>query len=570
MMKLRIWPVLLLCVLVVLCGCTAKSADQVNVITSLDLPPADNVFRIPLLTNPPDLDPILVSDTTSDGIASKIFNTLVSYDQQLNLEPSVAVAMPEISADGLTYTFQLRSGIRFSNGREITAEDVKYSLQRLAGIRSKRSNLVEPIAGASEAIEMARKDSSLVSPEIKGIVASDPHTIQITLSKPYAPFIYHLAMVNTAVVPREAVERSGLRFSREPVGTGPFRLVEWKENNSLYLAANPDYFQGAPKLAGIRYRIIPEALTRLEEYKSGGLEITVVTQGVYPEWKNSNRVGDIRQWPSLAVQYYGFNLEKEGSPYAGMGDSARKLREAVNWAVDREFLGEVLLEGRFYPANGIIPPGVAGYDASRPAFQKDLERSSQLLFEAGYPGGDGLPPVDLWFNNQGDNSLIAQVIQEDLKKAGITIVLKQLDWGAFIEATDSGEPAFFRLGWVADYPDPENFLAFLFHSKNKGPNGNVSFYGRPEVDDLSDRSYSETDMGKRIALLQEASKLILSDSPWLFLLFGKETVLLKPYVKNYNPTGMCDDVAGNHVKWHLVEIDRGQVTSANSSTGEGR
>lgn len=570
MMKFQFWTVMLIGVLVATSGCTARSGNEMTTIESADLPPSDNIFRVPLLTNPPDLDPILVSDTTSDGIASKIFSTLVSYDQNLNLEPGIAVALPTISDDGLTYTFKLRSGVRFTNGREITSEDVKYSLQRLAGVRSKRSNLVEPIAGASDAIKKARSDSSLASPEISGIVANDPRTLKITLSKPHAPFIYHLAMVNTAVVPREAVEAAGARFSREPMGSGPFRLVEWKENNTLFLAANADYFQGAPKLAGIRYRIIPEALTRLEEYKSGGLEINVVTQGMYPEWKNSNRVGDILQWPSLAVQYYGFNLEKEGSPYSGLGENARKLREAINWAVDRAFLGEVLLEGRFYPANGIIPPGVAGHDSSRPAYFQDLARSAELLAEAGYPGGEGLPSVDLWFNNQGDNALIAQVIQEDLKKAGITIVLKQLDWGAFIEATDAGEPAFFRLGWVADYPDPENFLAFLFHSRNKGPMGNVSFYGRPEVDELIDRSYSETDMDKRIALLQEASKLILADSPWLFLLFGKETVLLKPYVRNYNPTGMCDDVAGNHVKWHLVEIDHGQVTSASSSTGEGR
>ena len=255
------------------------------------------------------------------------------------------------------------------------------------------------------------------------------------------------------------------------------------------------------------------------------------------------------------VQYYGFNLEKEGSPYAGNSDSARKLREAINLSVDRKFLGEVLLEGRFFPANGILPPGILGHNADRPAYPLDLERARTLLAEAGYPEGQGLPSVDLWFNTQGDNAKIAQSVQEDLRKVGIPIGLKMLDCGAFIESTDSGEPPFFRLGWVADYPDPENFLAFLFHSKNKGPNGNVAFYDNPEVDALIDRSYTITDMDERIRLLQQAESKILDDYPWLFLLFGRETILIKPYVKNFTPTGMCDDVQGNHVRWHLVQID---------------
>ncbi|MEC9475871.1 MAG: ABC transporter substrate-binding protein [Planctomycetota bacterium] len=541
-----------------ICGCTARmdsDSDVVRQITSVSAPHPDGIFRVPLMTNPPDLDPILVSDTTSDGVASKIFNTLLDYDPQLQLEPCLATAMPEISADGTQYNFTIREGVRFSNGREITATDFKYSLQRLASVRSKRSNLIEPIRGASEAIESARS-SSVDAPEISGIEVLGERQLQITLEKPHAPFIYHLAMVNTAVVPRELVEEHGHSFSRNPTGTGPFILEEWREGTSLSLRANPDYFEGSPKLAAIHYRVIPEPLAQLEEYKAGNFEVLAVTQGVYPKWSNSNRANEVLSWPSLVVQYYGFNLEKEGSPYAGDSASARKLREAVNLSVDRKFLGEVLLEGRFFPANGILPPGILGHNSERPAFTLDRERAGQLLAEAGYPNGEGLPSVDLWFNTQGDNAKIAQAVQEDLKKVGIPIGLKMLDWGAFIEATDSGEPPFFRLGWVADYPDPENFLAFLFHSKNKGPNGNVSFYGHPQVDSLIDQSYAVTDMDERIRLLRQAESKIVADSPWLFLLFGRETILKKPYVKNFNPTGMCDDVQGNHVRWHLVELGK--------------
>ena len=549
------WMVIVL--MVVASGCTARmgsNSDTVFHIDSISAPHPDGVFRIPLMTNPPDLDPILVSDTTSDGVASKIFNTLLDYDPDLNLEPCLAVSMPEISSDGTQYNFTIREGVKFSHGRTVTAQDFKYSLQRLASVRSKRSTLIEPILGAKAAIEAARS-SSEDAPEIKGIEVIGDLQLRITLTKPHAPFIYHLAMVNTAVVPREKVEEYGHAFSRKPIGTGCFILEEWKEGTSLHLKANPGYFEGAPKLAGIYYRVIPEPLAQQEEYKAGNFEVLAVTQGVYPKWSRSNRANEVLSWPSLVVQYYGFNLEKEGSPYAGNSDSARKLREAINLSVDRKFLGEVLLEGRFFPANGILPPGILGHNADRPAYPLDLERARTLLAEAGYPEGQGLPSVDLWFNTQGDNAKIAQSVQEDLRKVGIPIGLKMLDWGAFIESTDSGEPPFFRLGWVADYPDPENFLAFLFHSKNKGPNGNVAFYGNPEVDALIDRSYAVTDMDERIKLLQQAESKILDDYPWLFLLFGRETILIKPYVKNFTPTGMCDDVQGNHVRWHLVQID---------------
>lgn len=561
MSKCLSWTSVLMSWLVILSmvapGCTARmesGTDTVFEIDSISAPHPDGIFRIPLMTNPPGLDPILVSDTTSDGVASKIFNTLLDYDPELKLEPCLAVSMPEISSDGTQYDFTIRAGVRFSHGRAITAADFKYSLQRLASVRSKRSNLIEPILGASEAIESARS-SQEEAPEIAGIEVLGDLQLRITLKKPYVPFIYHLAMVNTAVVPRELVEQHGHAFSRKPTGTGPFVLEKWKEGTSLLLRANPDYFEGAPKLAGILYRVIPEPLAQLEEYKAGNFEVLAVTQGVYPKWSRSNRADEVLSWPSLAVQYYGFNLEKQGSPYAGNSASARKLREAVNLSVDRKFLAEVLLEGRFFPANGILPPGILGHNADRPAYPLDLERARTLLAEAGYPGGQGLPSVDLWFNTQGDNAKIAQSVQEDLRKVGIPIGLKMLDWAAFLESNESGEPSFFRLGWVADYPDPENFLAFLFHSKNKGSGGNTTFYDNPEVDALIDRSHAVTDMDERIRLLQQAESKILDDYPWLFLLFQSETILIKPYVKNFTPTRMCDDVQGNHVRWHLVQID---------------
>lgn len=534
-------------------GSGPVATPTATTIDSVDAPPADGFLRIGLRANPPDLDPILISDTTSDGIASKIFDTLVAYDHELNLVPRLVEAMPEISEDGLIYTFTLRPGVKFHNGRELVSADVKYGLTRLATTRSKRFNLIQPIVGADEAAAAARAGGQ---PDVAGIEVVDDRVFRIRLVKPYAVFLYHLAMVCTAPVPREIVEARGDAFSREPVGTGPFELARWAENDHIRLIPFAGYHRGAPKLKGILHRIIPEAIARQEEYRAGNLELIDVVSGMYEKWRTSNHSRDVLEWPQIGIQYFGFNLEKAGSPYAGRDDEkARKLREAVNFAVDREHICKNVLEGRYIPANAVVPLGMPGHDASRPSFTKDPARVKQLLAEAGYPDGKGMPSVDLYFNTQGDYPRIAEAVQADLTEAGIPVTLKALDWAAHIDAADKGEPAFFRLGWVADYPDPENFLAPLFHSKNKGPQGNVSFYGNPAVDALIDESYVVTDQARRFELLHQAEDLILADSPWLFLFFQKEVVLLKPYVKEFEPTAMDDDVNASHLDWHLVEME---------------
>ena len=527
-------------------GCTKRE------LTSVNRPDPNGAVRLALLTNPPDLDPILISDTTSSGIVSKIFDTLLTHDQDLNVVPKLARELPTVSDDRLVYTFKIREGVKFHNGREVKAEDFKYSLERLAQVNSKRNNVVKPILGAEEAIQRAQSGGDTA---MEGIKVLDDYTLEITLAEPYYPFLYLMTMDNASVVPREEVEKAGDGFSRKPVGSGPFKLDVWKENDMLRLVANEDYFAGKPKIPEIIMRVIPEPLTRTAEYRAGKLDIVDLTQGMLPRWKGSAHAEDVLQYHQSAILYYGFNLQKEGSPFAGSSDKARKLREAVNWAVDRQFICDRITDGKHSPINGILPPGMPGANTTRPVFTQDLDKAKQLLEEAGHPMGEGLPPVELWFNSQGDNAKIAQAVQNDLGLVGIEISLKQLDWAAFLKATEAGEPAFFRLGWSSSYADPEYYLYFLFHSANHGPNGNSTFYSNPEVDRLIDQSYGVSDPEERLNLLREAEKLIVDDYPWLFLTSVREALLVKPYIKNFNPTALDDDSAGgSQVDWSKVEI----------------
>ena len=412
-------------------GCTSESGGAPEIggekapkrlLDSKNTPPTDGYFRIPLLTNPPDLDPILVSDTTSDAVASKIFDTLVTYAGDVDLVPGLAAEMPKISEDGRVYSFTLRQGVKFQNGRTMVAADVKYSLERLASGTSKRDNIVKPILGAAAAIERGKAGGSTA---IEGIRVVDDHRLEITLVEPHFTFLYLLAMVPAGIVPREVVEAVGEGFTRKPVGTGAFRLVEWIDNDSLRLDRFDDHYAGRAKIAGIKYRVIPEPLARRTEYMAGNLELCDVTQGVIPEWRDSNHSEDLLLWPVASLYYYGFNLEKAGSPFAGFGEKARKLREALNQAIDREFICNRILDGRYDPSNGVIPPGLPGHEALRPRFGRDLERAKRLLAEAGHPNGTGLPAVELWFNSQGDNANIAQVVQQNLAEVGVRIELKQ-------------------------------------------------------------------------------------------------------------------------------------------------
>jgi len=541
-----------------------------------------HTLRIAVLANPPNLDPVEATDTTSNALIRRICSTLVGLDDNLALAPDLCESLPEISPDGSTYTFHLRKDVKFQNGRTMTAEDVKYSLQRLAEPWSKRFWIIEPVKGAEVARQtmIERKmDRGQPQTPIEGIEVVDPSTVRITLEAPQPLFPLFIAMSNASIVPREEVERLGQKFGREVVGTGAFRLGEWKDNAYVVLERFDGYFGAPPHLEKIVYSIMPEEDTGYQGYLNGEQDIVQCPTGKVARLRSSNLRDELVINPMLDIRYHGVNMERvlkgdDGAlvPFGGnpeKGDPpvlltpedkerARKIRQAMNWAMDRQFLCEKILEGRAVPAKGVIPPKMDAYDPSLEGYGYDPDRARELLAEAGYPGGEGLPVIPLHFNQQGPNAQIAQALQGMLIEVGIRTELQMLDWGAYQNELDQGHATLFRLAWVADYPDPENFLYVLFHSSMKGSAGNNARYQDAENDRRLEEARGCIDDAKRKALWREAEAAIVEDAPWLFLYHSATALLVKPHVKGLVLTGMDAGSEMGQADLGKVRIEEGK------------
>lgn len=518
------------------------------------------VLRLPLGANPRSLDPARISDTVSHHVALNIYNGLIELDDSLNLVPSLAEHW-EVSDDGLTYTFHLREGVRFADdpcfpggrGRELEAADVKYSLERIAdpGVASVGwwlfNGRVEGINAFREELAAARREGREPGlKEVSGYRVIDSRTFQVRLTQPLAFFPYVLAMSYGFVVPREAVEYYGEDFDYHPVGTGPFVLESYVPDHEIVLARNSGYWERdeegrpLPYLDKVHLRTAREGVVAFFGFERGvydamGIPNELWDKVITPGGELRPRYARFRldHATEMAVFYYGFLMT---DPLFGTN---KKLRQALNWAIDREGIIEALLDGRAEPARGIYPPSMPGYEPLAEGYGYSPERARALLAEAGYPEGRGLPELTLTVPAQTTREQAIEVaVQAMLRQIGVRIRIERLSWPQFLEAADANRLSFFRLGWIADYPDPENFLA-LFITDNFSPHGpNQTLYSNPEVDRLYEEALRERDPARRMRLYAEAERIIVDDAPWIFLFSSKRYRLTQPYVRGLAMNGM--------------------------------
>ncbi|HEV8617569.1 MAG TPA: ABC transporter substrate-binding protein [Methylomirabilota bacterium] len=478
-------------------------------------PRAGGTLRAVFSADPPTLDPAHATDLTSSAVIRQVFDALLELDE--SLRPVGALAREwKVSADQRVYTFSLRPGVKFQNGREVRAADVKYSFERAA--KGKRPWVFEKLTGAREFLRGA-------APEIAGVRVVDEAMVELRLERPFAPFLHLIAYDAASIVPREEVERRGASFASHPVGTGAFRFVSWRRDDQVVLERFPQHFRGAAHLERVVFRIIPAEATRYNEYLAGQLDVTDIPTGRCRSAQADPKLkAEVAIWPTLGTHALRFNVER--APFTDA-----RVRRAIAHAVDPSIIVDRLLEGCVHAARGIMPPALPGFSPQTKRLPLDREAARRLLAEAGFPGGKGLAPIAYHFNTSDANQRIAEVLQSQLKEIGIALELRRLDWAAHIKLVDDGSAAFFRQGWIGDYPDPENFLTVLFHSRNVGPAGNTSRYRNPKLDRLLDDADAMPAGAARFAKYQEAEQMIVDDAAWVSLYHYASRALIKPYVR---------------------------------------
>jgi len=496
------------------------------------------VLRLPLPKNPKTLDPAGITDVYSDAMAQRIYNCLVKHSPGLEVVPDLAESWT-VSEDGKVYTFKLRKGVKFQHGRELTADDVVFSLSRLADPRvSRKRELVEDIEGAAgygatlEKVSRGEKVEGDIPAKPSGLGAPDPHTVVIRLRRRWPIFLHILAMSPCSIVPRDEVDRLGADFPLKPVGTGPFRVTRFSLNDRIEMVRFDDHFAGEPKLAGLSYRVIEDKLVRFQSYKSGELDMTDVPLGRFRE---ARKRPDLHSWPQLNIFYLGIAMTKK--PCGGNVH----LRRALNYAIDREHLCSEVLEGRAVPARGILPPGLPGYDPQLKGYSYDPAAVARELQAAGYPGGTGLPEIQLNFDPRNDGKLLAIEIQKQLRRAKIPIKLREIDFNSLLDLTRKDPPPLYRLAWIADYPDADNFLYVLFHSSRAGQSNRVH-YRNAEADRLLEAARGLPIGPERSAAYGRAEARIVEDAPWVFLYHRSGHLLINPAVKGVSFTPLDSGV----------------------------
>lgn len=485
--------------------------------------------------DPKSFDPATLSAWDQTIVAANLLEGLVRLNPEgTDIEPGIAEDW-SVSEDGLVWTFNLRDNAKFHNGRDVVAQDFKYSFERVAN-----PDTASPAAWMLNKLVGFDEYQAGTADEITGIKVVDDHTLELTLAEPYAPFISILSSNSLAVVPQEEVEKWGDDFGQHVVAAGPFTLGEWNFNQDLTVNAFEDYWAGRPYLDGVKFRVINDENTRIVEFDAGTLDIAWITPAHYDRLTTDPTYADcIGKAYTLHTSFLVFNMEKE--PFA----SNKALREAVLCALDTQAVID-MLQNRASVANTLLPEGMLGAVESTGVPPYDVEKAKALMAEAGYPDGlDGTfgvitPP---WNNN----IKILEIYQQNLKEIGINIEIEPIENSAYNEAIRSGD---FEIAWaniVAGYPDPDAMFYPLFHSDNIGSGGNYARYSNPEVDALLDQARASTDSNERAELYQQADALILEDLPYAYLTHNIYVDICQPYVKNYCPSAL--DVSMYHRVW---------------------
>ncbi len=489
------------------------------------------------------LDPAFAKSQATMWPAHQLFNTLVEIDDSLHIVPSLAKSW-ELSNDRTTYIFHLRNDVFFHDdasfpdgkGRKLTANDIVYSFYRV---------IDKQTASPGSWIFNRKVDS------LQPFKAIDDSTFQLKLNHPYQPVLGILSMQYCSIVPKEAVAKYGVDFRKHPVGTGPFQFVAWEEGQSLVLKKNPHYFEKdsagnrLPYLDGIKVSFYDSKATEFLLFRQKQLEFINDIEASFKDEiltkKGTLRKGwqgtiELQTSPYLNIEYLGILVDSTNQLLNNSPLKYTKIRQAINYGFDRRKMVLYLRNSMGTPAeSGFVPMGLPSFDSSGvKGYHYDPAKSKQLLAEAGFPDGKGLPTIKL--QTIAIYADMANFIAKQLEESGIPVQVEVVQKSLLLEMTSNSRTVFFRASWIADYPDAENYLS-VFYSKNPAP-PNYTRYKNPAFDVLFEKALAETNDSLRYKLYQQADQVMINDAPVVPLWYDKAIHLVQPYVKNFKPNAL--------------------------------
>ena len=483
---------------------------------------AANAIIFGVGTDVDELDP-RTTDTQEGYIAcANIYDCLVLYDLgATTIRPGLAESW-EISDDGLVYTFNLRQGVNFHDGAPFNADAV------VTWYNSVDEGAPDSQYDATRMVYIA----DFITDWVDSVEAVDEFTVRMTLPKPYSPLLANLAIPIASIVSPTAIAAGLDSVSVNPSGTGAFRLArpeDWTRDSQLVLEANPDYWGGAPKVEQFIIKIVPEGSTRLQQVETGELDVA---------WAlNPEDVERARENPDLVVvEDAGLNTNAVHLDVMQEPFTSKEVRQALNYAVNKEELSEGLYNGNMVTAGGVLPPVDWAYNPDLRSYPYDPDRARELLTEAGYDEGNPLTftfmayTIPRGYNPVGDR--LATAIQEYWSDIGVQADIQTAEWTQYRDDRRAHKYQCSLAGWQGDNGDPDNFLYTFFSSASIGAE-NYSRYENPEVDDLLNQAKEISGQEERKALYQKAEQLIVDDAPWVFLGYQKHQVVTRANITDF-------------------------------------
>ncbi|MDB5201259.1 MAG: transporter substrate-binding protein [Ferruginibacter sp.] len=501
------------------------------------------IFRYNEVSGIPSLDPAFAKNQSIMWPVHQLYNTLVEVDDQMQLQPSLATSW-EFSGNKRSIVFHLRRDVFFHDdpafpagkGRNLNARDVAYSFGRI---------LDKKTASPGAWIFNNRVDS------VQPFVAINDSVFQLNLLRPFQPILGILSMQYCSVLPQEAVEKYGNDFRRHPVGSGPFAFVAWEEGQALVLKKNDHYFErdssgyALPYLDGIKINFYDSKATEFLEFQQKRLdfindldasfkdEILTKTGNLKKDWQGKLL---LNKHPYLNIEYFGILFDSSNVLLKASPLRSVKIRQAINYAIDRKKMMLYLRNSIGTAAeSGFVPQGLPSFDLKAvPGYSYDPVKARQLLKEAGFPDGKGLPLMKLLTIPNYAN--LATYIANELKQAGIPVQVEAVQKSLLLEQTSKSQALFFRGSWIADYPDAENYLS-VFYSKNPAP-PNYTRYKNPAFDLLYEKALEETNDSIRYGMYRSMDRLIIADAPVVPLWYDMVLHLVHTNIHNFQPNSL--------------------------------